>query len=126
MLKDDSFFATFLTKILITQSWGWGRDCRVHPYKHSWIFQKWLKHGFEVFLLLIFIIWGHSLKISDMYLYFCRNYSHFGEAGWTNLASLRKYNIFYHTGIWRFARQNTLWMQFCFVSRICDNFSWHI
>ena len=32
-----------------------------------------LQHGFEIFLLLIFIIWGHSLKISDPHLYFCGN-----------------------------------------------------
>ena len=36
-------------------------------------FKNGLQHGFEVFSLLIFIIWGHSLKISDPYLYFCGN-----------------------------------------------------
>ena len=36
-------------------------------------FKNGLQHRFEIFLLLIFIIWGHSLKISDPYLYFCGN-----------------------------------------------------
>ena len=36
-------------------------------------FKYGLQHGFEIFWLLIFIIWGHSLNISDPYLYFCWN-----------------------------------------------------
>ena len=36
-------------------------------------FKNGLQRRFEIFLLLIFIIWGHSIKISDLYLYFCRD-----------------------------------------------------
>ena len=36
-------------------------------------FKNGLQHGFEIFGLLTFIIWGHSLKISDSYLYFFGN-----------------------------------------------------
>ena len=33
----------FQTSVNLTRSWeGEEVDCGVHPYKHSWIFQKWL------------------------------------------------------------------------------------
>ena len=28
------------TELCLSRSWGEGVDCGVHPYKHSWIFQK--------------------------------------------------------------------------------------
>ena len=46
-------------------------DCGVHRYKLPWIFEKGLTAQIWDYLTFnIFIIWGHSLKILDPYLYF--------------------------------------------------------
>ena len=58
-----------LNPILAGVGWGWTVEST--PLNIREYFKNSLQHGFEIFWLLTFIIWGHSFEISDPYLYFC-------------------------------------------------------